>query len=136
MCTTAYILSGCPAALEDRRYIWRHDSVLQNLWHSLQSQLTRSMLTSQASHGLKATIPLKVAVTTLLSHQGWSLHMLEQTVCGNTCNALDAAHTRKSHKQEYLQLLSDGSQLEELLGSQINHHRNWCTQPLQPSCPQ
>ena len=49
-CTTAHILSGCPAALEDGRFTWRHCSVLQNLWYSLQSQLTRlSKLTSQAS---------------------------------------------------------------------------------------
>ena len=33
--------------------------------------------------------------------------MLELTVCGNTCDDLAAVHTRKSHKQEYLQLLSD-----------------------------
>lgn len=71
-------------------------------------QLTRSMLTSQASDGPEATIPLEVARTTsrpdLVTIQGRSHHMLELTVCGNTCDALVAAHTGKSHEQEYLQL--------------------------------
>lgn len=35
------------------------------------------------------------------------LHILELTVCGNTCDALAAAHARKSGKQDYHHLLAD-----------------------------
>ena len=37
--TTNHILTGCPAALDQDRYTWRHDSVLQVLVHGLQQHL-------------------------------------------------------------------------------------------------
>ena len=37
--TTNHILTGCPAALDQGRYIWRHDSVLQVLVYGLQQHL-------------------------------------------------------------------------------------------------
>jgi len=45
--------------------------------------------------------------------------MLELTVCGNTCDVLAAAHIRKSHKQEYLQLLSNA--VGEMAGKPNTH---------------
>ena len=57
------------------------------------------------------SIPLEVAVTTsrpdLVIIRDSQLHMLELTICGNTFDALAAAHTRKAHNQEYLHLLAD-----------------------------
>ena len=37
--TTNHILTGCPAALDQGRYTWRHDSVLHVLVHGLQQHL-------------------------------------------------------------------------------------------------
>ena len=98
--------TSCQAATQHwrtgARYTWRHDSALLNHWYSLQSQLgaTHKIYADlpglRASDGPEATIPIEVAMTTLrrdiVTIQGRSLHMLELTVCGNTCDDLAAAH--------------------------------------------
>jgi len=115
--TTAHILSGCPKAPEDGRFTWRHGSVLLDIWHSLRIQLDGTHQTYADLPGLRAsenplaTIPFEVTLTTsrpdIAIVKRRELHMLELTVCGNTCDALAAAHARKSGKQDYHHLLAD-----------------------------
>ena len=120
-CTTAHILVGCPHALEDGRYTWRHDSVLMNLFKSILHHL--NPLTSPSIYadlpGLRAwdnppmTIPPSTLITTyrpdivVTDNHHRQLAMLKLTVCGNTPDALQAAHSRKSRKAEYLHIVSD-----------------------------
>ena len=90
-----HILTGCPTALKEGRYMQRHDSVLLNLWHSLQSQLRSTHTNSQPSDALKPPSPwsdhdhLKTGLIVVIKER--ELHWLELTVCGNTCEALAAA---------------------------------------------
>ena len=118
-CTTAHILSGCPKALEDGRYTWRHDSVLLCIYQNLRNLLSPGPPLSlyvdlpglRASEVPQATIPPQVIVTSsrpdLVVIQDGKIRMLELTVCGNTSEALKAANTRKSRKLDYLHLVSD-----------------------------
>ena len=115
-CTTAHILSGCPTALLDGRFTWRHDSVLNQLRNNLLLHLDCSWAIFINIPGLRAsdappsTIPLNVVVTPyrpdLVAVKGQTLHLVELTVCGNTPNAMAAAHNRKANKLEYLHLYS------------------------------
>ena len=116
-CTTAHILSGCPTALLDGRFTWRHDSVLNQLQNNLLLHLDCSWAIFINIPGLRAsdappsTIPPNVVVTPyrpdLVAVKGQTLHLVELTVCGNTPSAMAAAHNRKANKLEYLHLLSD-----------------------------
>ena len=116
-CTTAHILSGCPTALLDSHFTWRHDSVLNQLRNNLLLHLDCSWAIFidipglRASYAPPSTIPLNVEVTPyrpdLVAVKGQTLHLVELTFCGNTMDAMAAARNRKANKLEYLYLLSD-----------------------------
>ena len=118
-CTTAHVLSGCPTALEDGRFTWRHDSVLQSIYKHLRNTINDSFKIFADLPGLRATesppatMPQEVTITSyrpdlVLTH-GKEVHLFELTVCGNSEQAMAAAHQRKSTKQEYIHLISDAT---------------------------
>ena len=112
------MLLGRPTALQDGRYTWRHDSVLLSIFRSLQQLEVTSMIFAdfpglRASEASQSTIPLKIISTSsrpdivIVHMQTTKVALLELTICGNTLDAMNAAHTRKFTKEEYLHLLSD-----------------------------
>ena len=119
-CTSAHIIVGCPQALEDSRYTWRHDSVLLDLFRSIQHHLdplsSPSIYADLPGHRDLDNPPMTILPSTLITtynsdinvaNNQCQLAMLELTVCGSTPEALQAAHSRKSRKAEYLHIVSD-----------------------------
>jgi hypothetical protein len=98
---------------------WRHDSVLKQLFtsilHHLDSQTAvyADLPGHRASDNPPATIPPSILVSASRLHlvvvnsTQRQIAMLELTVCGNTPEAIQAAHNRKSNKVDYLHLISD-----------------------------
>ena len=115
--TTAHILNGCPEALNQGRYTWRHDSVLNGLVSHVLSKIDDStkifadLPGKRASDSPPATIPNNISTTTsrpdlvLISRP--EITLLELTVPSNSLKALAAAKSRKSLKSNYLQLMTD-----------------------------
>ena len=112
--TTNHILTGCPAALDQGRYTWRHDSVLQVLVHGLQQHLPETFKLYAdlpgylASSSPPSTIPTNLSSTlsrhdlVLVSND--SICLFELTVPTNTQQHLLAARARKEDR--YSSLLS------------------------------
>ena len=115
--TVNHILNGCPIALEDGRYSWRHDSILLKLTNFLKtyvhsnSQVFSDLAGHRATDSPPGTVPPSIISTTarpditVLHHN--SIRFLELTVCGNNLNAMKKAQKRKLNKPNYLQLVSD-----------------------------
>ena len=67
--TTAHILNGCPEALNQGRFSWRHDSVLNNLVLQVLSEIDCStrmfadLPGRRASDSPPATIPVDMSTT-------------------------------------------------------------------------
>ena len=111
--TTNHILTGCPAALDQGRYTWRHDSVLQVLVHGLQQHLPGTFKLYAdlpgylASSSPPSTIPTNLSSTlsrpdlVLVSND--SICLFELTVPTNTQQHLLAARARKEDRYSSLQ---------------------------------
>ena len=111
--TTNHILTGCPAALDQGRYTWRHDSVLQVLVHGLQQHLPETFKLYAdlpgylASSSPPSTIPTNLSSTlsrpdlVLVSND--SICLFELTVPTNTQQHLLAARARKEDRYSSLQ---------------------------------
>ena len=115
--TVAHILNGCPVALNQGRYTWRHDSVLSLMVSSVSTclesdqRLFADLPGHQASNSPPSTIPVDILSTScrpdiVLCH-GKNIKLLELTVCSNTLQGLQSACTRKQSKQVYVSLLND-----------------------------
>ena len=88
--TTAHILNGCPEALNQGRFSWRHDSVLNGLAYQILSKIDRStkifadLPGKRASDSPPATIPADISTTTsrpdLVLITGPEITLLELTV--------------------------------------------------------
>ena len=110
---TNHILTGCPAALDQGRYTWRHDSVLQVLVHGLQQHLPETFKLYAdlpgylASSSPPSTIPTNLSSTlsrpdlVLVSND--SICLFELTVPTNTQQHLLAARARKEDRYSSLQ---------------------------------
>ena len=106
--TTAHILNGCPEALNQGRFSWRHDSVLNGLAYQVLSKIDRStkifadLPGKRASDSPPATIPADISTTTsrpdLVLITGPEITFLELTFAFNSPEALAAARSRKSLK--------------------------------------
>ena len=104
--TTNHILTGCPVALDQSRYTWRHDSVLQVLVHRPQQQLPDSFKLYADLPGYLAsvyppsTIPTNLSSTlsgrpdfVLVSNK--SICLFDLTIPTNTQQHLLAARAQK-----------------------------------------
>ena len=116
--TTAHILSGCPEALSQGRYTWRHDSVLKCICKSLLDKIHNVKLYADLcgyrfDDSPPLTIPSSIVVTSyrpdlvIVSETDKRISILELTVPNNTPDGLINARHRKQHKQEYLSLAED-----------------------------
>ena len=116
--TTAHILNGCPIALNQGRYTWRHDSVLSHIVHSLSHllpptyKLFADLSGWRAVDNPPATIPPSILYSPLrpdlvIIDNHDSIRILELTVPSNTPDGLKNARDRKQNKQEYGSLLTD-----------------------------
>ena len=106
--TTGHILSACPEALEEQgRYTWRHDSSLQSLVRSLEKalpngQIYADLVNMHAQEHPPATIPPNLTATSshpnIVYVNGPNITLLEQTISGNSKEAMRQARERKQQK--------------------------------------
>ena len=113
--TTNHILTGCSIALDQGRYTWRHDSVLQVLVRNFKKDLPpcykiyADLPGHQASVSPPSTIPPHITSTLsrpdLVVVSTDSITLLELSVVTNTEHYLLAARNRKEDR--YGSLLTD-----------------------------
>ena len=115
--TIFHILNGCPVALDQDRYSWRHDSVLMKIVKGLKQllppvyNLYSDLDGCRASDNPPATIPPELLVTTARPDigiiNGSDVLLLELTVPHNSKQSIIEAHRRKEGKVNYCCLLED-----------------------------
>ena len=115
--TALHILNGCKQALEDGRYSWRHDSVLQKIVSGLRSLLPTSTAIFadlphfRADESPPATVPPQLLCTSarpdIVIRNDNVVHIMELTICSNNANAMTEAKRRKESKELYHTLLND-----------------------------
>ena len=115
--TTAHILNSCQEALNQGRFTWRHDSVLNCLTSLVKPNIPSSCKFYVDLPGLRAnesppaTIPIDVSTTTarpdLVLVSGSNITMLELTIPTNSSESIQAARARKLNKLNYQHLISD-----------------------------
>ena len=113
--TTMHVLNGCATALNQGRYTWRHDSVLQTLVKAIIPALGQSETLYADLPGLRssnnppATIPQDLSTSSdrpdLVVISGSDVHILELTIPANTSENLQEARRRKQVK--YQSLITD-----------------------------
>ena len=111
--TTGHILSASSEALEQRRYTWRHDSVLQSLVRSLEKILPNGRICADlgkmcAQEHPPATIPPNLTATSshpAIVYVNWTnVILLELTISGNSKEAMRQAREQKQQKRPYLEI--------------------------------
>lgn len=114
--TVHHILSGCPTALQQGRYTWRHDSTLHTLAKGLISSLPDSRVIVdlpglRAGENPPSTIPSEVLVTTarpdIVVIRDQQVIFIELTIPFNSPESLANARHRKESKPNYQLALSD-----------------------------
>ena len=113
--TVLHILNGCPVALNQSRYTWRHDSVLRKIDQSIRPQLSADESLYTDLRGLKAqknptsTVPPNLVVTTARPDMVYvnndTVVLIELTIPFNSPDSLHNAQARKQNKQLYQQLI-------------------------------
>ena len=124
--TTAHVLSGCPTALSQDRYTYRHDLVLQSLVTYFVKMFTNlpfirvyaDLPNLRASESPLSTIPTRVMVTPfrpdIVIHNtiASGLLLFELTCPLDGTHHLREARSRKQDKIEYHQILSKLDRLD------------------------
>ena len=117
--TTAHILGGCPSALTQGRYTYRHNQVLDCLFTELSKVLTDQCIIyadlpgRRASDSPQATIPPALLITpyrpdiVIHNKESNSVALLELTCPLDSVRHLELARDRKLKKEEYQLLLSE-----------------------------
>ena len=115
--TVFHVLNGCPVALTQSRYTWRHGSVLARFDGAIRSnlsvgeQLFSDLPGSRAHDNPQATVPHDLVITSarpdMVYIKGNTVTLVELTIPANSLDHLRSAKTRKSHKPLYQTLLSD-----------------------------
>ena len=115
--TIHHVLSNCPEALQQGRYTWRHDSALRTLVKSIQKHLDDNIAlyadlpSMRASENPVATIPEDILITSarpdIVLVGVDEVTLIELTIPHNSMESLYNAKERKSHKEIYVQALSD-----------------------------
>ena len=151
--TSAHILNGCSTALNQGRYTWRHDSVLQAIARSVKAVLNSTQRLYANLPGLRAcsnppaTIPINLSTSSdrpdLVIVSGSDLTILELTIPANNMENIKNARDRKMTK--YQQLIADldshpdttsvkYTTLEIEIGS-LGHHISTAVHDLRTACP-
>ena len=115
--TVFHILNGCPVALDQARYTWRHDSVLWRFDKAIRSHMLEGDHLYSDISGLRAhenpqsTVPHDLTITTarpdMVYMSGNSVILVELTVPSNSYEHLCNAQNRKRQKPLYQLLLSE-----------------------------
>ncbi|XP_065907873.1 uncharacterized protein [Dysidea avara] len=116
--TCHHVLNGCPVALQQGRFTFRHDAVLLCLMSELQACLDNVEIFAdldgkRASDSPPATIPPAVLVCShrpdivIYNAEMKSVVLLELTCPFNSRADLSAARERKQEKPEYLQIIAE-----------------------------
>ena len=115
--TTLHILNGCPLALSQGRYTWRHDSVLVKLLSTIKMLLSPEdriygdLSSFRASDNPLATVPPEIVVTSarpdMVVVRNCEILLIELTVPYNSPESIANAHSRKEAKENYNMLLGD-----------------------------
>ena len=111
--TTNHMLTGCPVALDQGRYTWRYDSVLQVIIHGLQQHLPDSFKLYADLPGYLASVcppgTIPINLSSILSRPDLvlvsnnSICLFELTIPTNTQQHLLAARARKEDRYSCLQ---------------------------------
>ena len=111
--TLAHIINFCPVSLNQGRYTWRHDSVLNHLYNEVKAEVTtdKEMYSVLPRNGInKSTIPQDIIVTNgfgskpdlvIISRNTMNIALFELT-CQQDRN-LHKAHSYKIDKYTYLE---------------------------------
>ena len=114
--TVLHILNYCPTALNQKRFTWRHESVLLKLFSSFKSFLGEGealyvdLPGKRASDTPQATVPVSILATSdrpdMVLIRGLENTLIELTVPYDLRENLNGARYRKSNKSSYLALVS------------------------------
>ena len=114
---TLHILNACPVALNQGRYTWHHDSVLQKIVDHIKTNLDSDenlyadLSNHRGSENPPATIPPEILVTSarpdIVIIKSNSVVLMELTIPYNSPESLANAHARKSTKRNYQIALSN-----------------------------
>jgi len=124
--TTAHVLSGCPTALTQQRYTFRHNQVLSVLASALTNlfadvpfvKVYADLPNFYANNAPQTTIPADVLVTpyrpdiVIFNTKCQSICLLELTCPLDSPQHIQAARDRKQSKVEYIQLLAEFDRLK------------------------
>ena len=124
--TTAHILGGCPIALSQQRYTYRHNQVLFTLISQLITLFSDCQMVSvyvdlqghRFNDSPPETIPSNVLVTpyrpdvVIYNRHSASMGIIELTCPLDSIHHLESAHNRKLYKPEYVQLLAELDRLK------------------------
>ena len=119
--TTAHVLGGCPVALSQERYTYRHNLVIQSLVDSFirvyidlpYIRVYADLPNLRASESPPSTLPPNVIVTPfrpdIVIHNTVtsSILLFELTCPLDSAHHLEQARSRKQNKAEYHQILSE-----------------------------
>ena len=116
--TSAHILNGCPTALQQGRYTYRHDQVLLSLLldilkYSSGAKVFADLDNCRACNTPLATIPPSILTTSyrpdivIFNVERYEICLLELTCPFNSAEHLQAAREQKSSKIEYQLLISE-----------------------------
>ena len=104
--TMLHVLSGCPTALEQGRYTWRHDSILARISSFITTDSESDVEVFCDAGGRAWTIPPDILPTSdrpdlvILSRKNKSISIFELTVPYET--NLSKSHQFKCHKYTHL----------------------------------
>jgi len=152
--TTAHVLSGCPVALSQHRFTYRHDLVLHSLVTSFVEvfvdlpfvQIYTDLPSSRASDSPLATIPTTVMVTpyrpdiVIYNTINSSLLLFELTCPLDSNHHLSQAWSHKQSKVEYQQILAELDRLgisnyyEIIEISVLDHYQQFSIKNTCPLC--
>ena len=114
--TTLHILNGCPLALSQGRYTWRHDSVLVKLLSTIKMLLSPEdriygdLSSFRESDSPLATVPPEIVTSArpdMVVVRNCEILLIELTVPYNSPESIANAHSRKEAKENYNMLLGD-----------------------------
>ena len=144
--TVHHILSGCPIALDQGRYSWRHDSALsvlfnglKNLLHDVKQLVIYADLPNcRAEENPPLTVPPAIVCTCsrpdiVVVESSQVVVLIELTVPFNSPEALEYARRFKANKENYQVLLSDlnfNGYQSELITIEIGALGHWLPRSL------
>ena len=123
--TTAHVLNGCPVALNQQHYTYRHNQVLSALATMLTKvfadcpsiEVFADLHNHRACEAPQATFPISILIApycpdiVVYNSQVHSVAMLELTCPVDSVHHLESAWNRKQSEVEYLQLLAEFDRL-------------------------